>query len=165
MGNIIYRKPVPPAYLGLRNFYMVETVIPASAAVPNNATRINIIDQPFLRDKLIVSLEMYSATDIAFSPSQQPVAPIANLLNASLTLYSDTPDEPGNMGEWYQNIPFCDLHMIQNATPDPFVRNRFTLGGPLVSWDKCYYTLGAALGIVAPVSFLLSVGYIFQEKD
>lgn len=158
--NQKYRAPVPPAYLGLYNFQLVEIIALGSATAPNNATKIQFVDQPYLRDKRIVTLEMYSSTDMPFSPTGGAVATAAQLANLTLTLYSDNPDKPGIMGEWYQNIPYPDLHRIQNATPEPFVRDRYALSGPIVSWDKCYYTLGAAMGSVANVSFLLGVGFV-----
>jgi hypothetical protein len=147
---------------GVTKFFLVEVIVNGVAGTGSQLTKITIQDQPYLRNKRIVGLEMYDATDFPVSPSQNPIIDFAQMQATFFTAYSDTPETPGTYGEWLQTIPAVNLHSLQNAATDTFKRGTFTLRGNVFAWDKCYFTLAAAYGNVLNLSVLM--GVYFQDN-
>lgn len=146
---------------GFKNYrtQLVEIVVPGVSG-GNQQTKIQFTDQPYLRNKPHLWLSTYTATDVPVSPQQNAVATAANIAGAFITFYTTDVGDPTTQGEWLQLVPLCDLHQIQNATPDPFNREKFLLNGQTIIWEKSYITLSAALANTANVSFLLNVGFM-----
>jgi hypothetical protein len=123
----------------------------------NSATKIQFTDQPYLRNKHITGIEILNVRDMAVSPTGNTVIDNTTMLKSYLTLYLTDPSNPSNVGEWIQLVPFTDLHRIQNASNDPFARQMYELQSPTIYWEKCYITLGSAIGNTSNVSFLFNV--------
>ncbi len=111
---------------------LVELVVPGVSG-GNSQRVINFTDQPYLRDKPILSLETYSISDLSVSPQNNDVVTMAVLKTAYLTLYTTNPDNPGSQGQWIQLQPMLDLHALQNGS-DAFRREPFMLVGQLITW-------------------------------
>lgn len=137
---------------------LIELISPGVAG-GNQATKIQFNDQPYLRSKVIQSLEIITSDDMSKSPTNNTPISAAQMQTAYLTLYLNDPSNPKNVGEWLQNIPFTIMHRIQNATPSPFVRQLFELEGMVIYWEKCYITLAAPYANTANVSFLINVTF------
>lgn len=136
---------------------LIELILPGVATTGNQSTKIQFLDQPYLRFKKIQGLEILNSNDMAVSPSNK--TPISNtqMKGAFLTLYLNDPQNPANVGEWIQNVPFTILHRIQNAASDPFIRSMFNLNDQVIYWEKCYITLPTAYANTTDVSFLIQV--------
>ena len=128
---------------------MIEVIIPASPT----GTTFNIPDQPLLRTKKALSLEVYSADDCTKSPSTNGVISTAILKSSYLTLYFSN-------GQFIQNIPFTRLHPINNgAVGNAFVYDVPELNGQEIDWSKStiQYT-GGSFG-ASQLSYLINVNY------
>ena len=136
---------------------LIELILPGVAVSGNQTTKIQFPDQPYLRFKKIQGIETLNSNDMALSPSNK--TPISNtqMKGAYLTLYLNDPQNPQNVGEWIQNVPFTILHRIQNASNDPFVRSMFNLNDQVIYWEKCYVSLPVAYGNTTPISFIFYV--------
>lgn len=135
---------------------LIEVVLPGIAG-GNNTTKIQFPDQPYLRNVQTLGIEVMSNNDMTLSPSNRTPLTTAQLKTCYLTLYLNDPDNPQDVGEWIQNVPFAMLHRIQNAATDPFVRFPFEMAGQRIYWEKCYITLPVAFANVADISFLIQV--------
>ena len=136
---------------------LIELILPGVATTGNQSTKIKFNDQPYLRFKKIQGVEVLNSNDMTLSPSNK--TPISNnqMRGAYLTLYLNDPQNPANVGEWIQNVPFTILHRIQNASNDPFIRSMFNLNDVVIYWEKCYISLPAAYANTTDVSFLIQV--------
>mgnify|MGYP006267747439 CR=1 FL=1 len=136
---------------------LIEVVLPGVAAPGNPSTKVQFPDQPYLRFKKIQGIEVLNQNDMTASPSNKTPIDNNQMRKAYLTLYLNDVNNPKNVGEWIQNVPFTILHRIQNASSDPFVRSMFHLDNQVIYWEKCYITLASPLLNTTDVSFLLNV--------
>jgi len=136
---------------------LIELILPGVATTGNQSTKIQFNDQPYLRFKKIQGVEVLNSSDMTLSPSNKTPISNAQMKGAYLTLYLNDPQNPANVGEWIQNVPFTILHRIQNASNDPFIRSMFNLNDVVIYWEKCYISLPAAYANTTDVSFLIQV--------
>lgn len=134
----------------------------------NSAQRLQFTDQPYLRFKSILGLEVFSAADLALSPLGNALPTIGNLQNAYITFYTNDPDVPGNgnmqspEGEWIQNLPLLSLRRMSDYTPgNPFEQIPFLMFGQTIIWEKSYITLAAPLNNESNLDFCINV--LFQD--
>lgn len=133
---------------------MIEQVYPQNASL----TKIQFNDQPYLRNKQIYGIEVLNVNDMSKSPTNLTPLTNAQMITGYLTLYLNDVGNPGNVGEWIQQVPFTLLHRVQNASNDPFARQMFELSGQVIYWEKCYITFPVALvATAAPISLLFQV--------
>ena len=132
---------------------LVEIIQPGGST----ATRLQLPDQPYLRNKRITGIEIVTVADMSVSPTGKTPISGTDLKKSFLTLYLNDPGKPEDVGEWIQSVPGALLHRVQNSSNDPFVRQMYELDSQVVYWEKCYFTFGSALGNVADVSFLINV--------
>ena len=143
--------------LKVKKSILVETIIPGVAG-GNTGTRFQIPDQPYLRNKKIVAIESYNASDIPTSPSQTAVAAFNQMQGTFLTLYTNEKTNPNKWGEFVKLVPLVCLHrMVGAAGAGLFVWHPFELVGQTIIWEKSYFTLPTAFANVADVSLLLNV--------
>lgn len=117
--------------------------------------------QTFLRSKQICSLETYTVDDLTISPQGNTLPTIANLQSAYLTLYGDDPEDTNAKGEWIVQLPLFNLHSLFNITSGaPWQQQIYNLVPRNIVWEKSYIDLGAPLGNIANLSFVLNVGYL-----
>lgn len=135
---------------------LIELVLNGQAG-GNQTTRIQFPDQPYLRNKKILGIEILNVDDMSASPSNRTPISNAQMLKSYLTLYLNNVDKPSEVGEWIQNVPFTILHRIQNTTNDPFVRDMFKLQQQTIYWEKCFVNVASAFGNTTDVSFLIQV--------
>ena len=131
----------------------------------NQTTKIQFPDQPYLRNVQTLGIEILTVNDMTLSPSNRAPVSTAQMKTAYLTLYLNDVDNPQDVGEWVQNVPFALMHRVQNSTPDPFVRPVYELAGQRIYWEKCYITLPVAYANTADVSFLLQVYFKGKAKS
>ena len=136
---------------------LVEIISPGIAGTGNPATRIQLPDQPYLRNKEILGIEILTNSDMSASPSNKTPTTVAQIQKSYITFYLTDPSNPKNVGEWIQNVPFTILHRMQNSANDPFARQMFELVGQSIYWEKCYITLSSAFANTTDVSFLIQV--------
>jgi len=137
---------------------LIELISPGVTG-GNQATKIQFQDQPYLRGKIIQSIEIINSSDMSASPTNNTPITNAQMQQSYLTLYLNDPSNPKNVGEWIQNVPFTIMHRIQNASANPFVRQLFELEGMVIYWEKCYITLAQPFSNTANVSFLFNVTF------
>jgi hypothetical protein len=135
---------------------LVEIISPGIAG-GNNATKIQFQDQPYLRGKMITAIEVINGADMTTSPTGKTIVTNAQMKLSYLTLYLNDVNNPKNVGEWIQNVPFTLMHRTQNAANDPFVRQMYELQGQVIYWEKCFISLASSLANTADVSFLFNV--------
>jgi len=133
-------------------FELVEVIIPGTPS-GQSGTRFNFPDLPKLRYVALQAMEVYTANDITITPTQQTPASLAILQTGYLVLYS-------NERQDLYRIPLVNLHRIQNASNDPFIRSLFEFAGQKVTWDKSYIELGAAPGNTTNESIAFGVYYV-----
>jgi hypothetical protein len=136
---------------------LIEIILPGVATTGNQQTKIQFNDQPYLRFKKVQGVEVLNSADMTLSPSNKTPISNAQMKAAYLTLYLNDPQNPANVGEWIQNVPFSLLHRIQNAATDPFIRSMFNLNDQVIYWEKCYISLPVAYANTTDVSFLIQV--------
>lgn len=149
----------------VNNMQLVEIIVPPSSAT---ATRIQLLDQPYLRNAFTWGLETFTVVDVPTSPQGNAVVTAAQLGSAFLTLYvnDSTPGQTDSLGEYINQQPMTVLHNLQNASTNAFERAKYKMSGQRIQWDKSYITLGTALGNTgANVSFLLNVNFTFDPKN
>jgi hypothetical protein len=120
--------------------------------------RVNFLDQPYLRDKLIDGLETFTVTDIPVSPNGKALVSAAVMQKSYLVLYMADPDSQKDLGE-YVKMPLVSMHRVENATPDPFIRVPPSFNKLYVQWLKSYIIVPAGVGGGGDVSFLFTCYY------
>jgi len=134
----------------------------------NGSTKLQFLDQPYLRNKKIFGIELVTKNDMAGNPSPTGKAifdiSAATLTGgaAYLTLYLNDVQNPNNVGEWIQNVPFPRLHSMQQVpaaanSGDTFSRKGYELAGQVIYWEKCYVTFPTAIANTTDLSILLNV--------
>jgi hypothetical protein len=136
---------------------LIELINLGVAGGGNQSTKLQFQDQPYLRNKQILGIEVLLNGDMSASPSNRTPLTTAQAQKSYLTLYLNDPGNPNNVGEWIQNVPFTLLHRVQNTATDPFVREYYSLVGQVIYWEKCYVTFATALANTSDVSILLNV--------
>jgi hypothetical protein len=139
----------------IRRFEMVELVIPAAST----ATRFNFPDIPQLRsdvtkDICIRAIEAYSADSIPTDFNGNPVATLAQVQLASLTLYVEGEES-------LFRIPLVKLLNVYGLTVAPLLWtdeiNQFD--NIMVDWTKSYISTPTAFGNAAQFAFVLGTTY------
>lgn len=142
---------------------LIELVVPGVVG-GNTNTIFAFPDQPFFRDKFVISIRSFCITDLSLSPSNNPLVSAAQLQTSYLNVYGNDPEyNTGNptYGFWLQNIPLVSLR-ASNATAQataPSVVNPVQFKPRIIAWEKSNITLPVALNNTTPLSFLLLVGY------
>ena len=140
---------------------LIELVNTGIAVSGNPATKIQFLDQPYLRGKNITGIEILTSTDMSATPTNRTPISIAQMQTCYLTLYLTDVMNPNSVGEWIQNVPFTLLKRTQNSgssqTSMPFVRQMFELQNQVIYWEKCFITLSSAFNNTTDVSFLFNV--------
>jgi hypothetical protein len=144
---------------------LIEVVLPGIAGGGNPATTIQFPDQPYLRFRRVFGIEVFTSADVTTSPLGNTPISGAQMMLSFLTLYLTDPQSLNAVGQWIQNVPFSRLHLIQNAVPDPFVRQPYEMVGQKVSWEKCQIILAAPLNNTANVAFLFNVYFEEDPKN
>ena len=122
------------------NFEAIE--IPVAA---NQAT-VNVPDQPQLRGKQIVAVEVLTPAVAPASPlTFQTAMPAADLANCTLELWN------GN-NIFFRRSPLLMLNRVQDSSNTPFVRQLPQFRPVEISWTKSQLVFGtapAAAGVVS----------------
>ena len=148
----------------VRNYrvQLVEYVIPAG----NTGATIQFTDQPYLRNKKILGLAAYNANDFPVSPLGNAVITLAQMQTCFVNFYTTDPGLPKSQGLWIQGLPLIELHQIQNASADPFQRDKFLMAEQGIYWEKTNVTLApGGLANDAPVSFMFLVMFMDAKVD
>lgn len=135
---------------------LIEVILQGVAG-GNNSVKVQFPDQPYLRGKKILGLEMLFSSDMSASPSGRTPTSVTQAQKTYLTLYTNDVERPSDVGEWLQNIPAVDLHRVQNSANDPFVRQTFDLSGQTIYWEKSFFNLSSPFANTDDVSFLINV--------
>lgn len=137
-------------------------IVSAGVAGGNTATKIQFQDQPYLRGKSIFSIEIITNNDMLgyTSPTGRTIYSLTGQGSAYLTLYLNDVNNPNNVGEWIQNVPFPLLHRIQNSANESFVRKAYDMAGQTIYWEKCFITLPLAFNNSTDLSFLFNVYFV-----
>jgi len=153
-----------------RKSVTVEIPVVGVAGAGNQQTRIVIPDQPNLRYTRLIAVEAFNVNDIAATaPNGNPLVTAADMLKASLVLYTYQAPNPltkpqeqlanGVFGEYVKWVPMNSIHRVQNNVPDPFVRELPIYENVYCQWEKSYVLLSTALGNTTTRSFYLQVYY------
>lgn len=141
------------------NFSYIKTQIVELPVLANSTLQsFNFPTQNFLRQKQIMSIEIYSVHDMTLSPLGNVLPTTANLSTAYLTLYGENPEDPEAKGVWIENFPLWSLHRLNNGT-DPFVFELPVFMPRNIVWEKSSIITGAVLGNTSNLSWVLNVGY------
>lgn len=147
---------------------LVELVLNGINPGGNPSTKLQFQDQPYLRNKKVHALELITKADMAgnASPTGKQIFDIsaASVTGgaAYLTLYLNDIQNPNNVGEWIQNVPFPRLHSMQRVPAstvdgDPFSRRGWEMAGQTIYWEKCYVTFPTPITNLIDLSILLNV--------
>jgi hypothetical protein len=122
--------------------------------IPTGSTKQSIFfpDLPNLRNKPILGIEAYAATEQAVSNSGQTVQALSDLPNASVTLYYD--------GGEYIVVPILSLRRVgNNGANTAFFGDIPALAGQNIVWTKSYVSMNASVANFAAKSFVFNVYY------
>jgi hypothetical protein len=122
--------------------------------IPSGSTKQSIFfpDLPNLRNRPIVGIEAYAATEQATSNSGQTVQALSDLPNASVTLYYD--------GGEYIVVPILSLRRVgNNGANTAFFGDIPNLAGQNIVWTKSYVSMNANVANFAAKSFVFNVYY------
>lgn len=136
---------------------ILELVV-AGVSGGNTQVVMYFTDQPFLRDKLLNSIECYNATDIPKSPLGNALVSSAQMSEAYLTLYGDDPESIDGAGQWVQQVPLVSLHRVNNGST-PYVFQLDDFYPRKITWEKSFITLTTALANTTNLSFIFNIGY------
>lgn len=132
----------------IQNAEYVEVLIPSG----NNKQQIYFPDLPNLRNRPIMGIEAYSATEQAVSNSGNTVQALSDLPNASVTLYYD--------GGEYIVVPILSIRRVgNNGANTAFYGDIPALAGQNIVWTKSYVSMNASLANFAAKSFVFNVYY------
>lgn len=143
------------SYPAFKKSQLIEVVIPPNSTTTN----IPFPDQPYLRGAQIWAIEVVNGNDMALSPQNNAPMTSAQMMQAYLSIYLNDPDKSNSLGLWNQLIPFTDLHRIQNASADPFVRDGYKMVGQTVSWDKTQIITPVPFGNTGVMSILFNISF------
>lgn len=139
--------------------YELQVAGVAGGATARNPTFQN---NPYLNNTQLLSLEIYSPTDVPNAPSGNALFSTAVMSTGFLCLYSSDPQTPVGIqspqGLWLNQIPLWDLHRINNGT-DPFVYDLYEFFPRSIVWEQSYVQLTANPANTVDSSFLFNVGY------
>lgn len=134
--------------ISIQNAEYVEVLIPSG----NNKQQIYFPDLPNLRNRPIMGIEAYSATEQAVSNSGNTVQALSDLPNASVTLYYD--------GGEYIVVPILSIRRVgNNGANTAFYGDIPALAGQNIVWTKSYVSMNASLANFAAKSFVFNVYY------
>jgi hypothetical protein len=122
--------------------------------IPTGSTKQSIFfpDLPNLRNRPIIGIEAYAATEQAVSNSGQTVQALSDLPNASVTLYYD--------GGEYIVVPILSLRRVgNNGANTAFFGDIPSLAGQNIVWTKSYVSMNASVASFAAKSFVFNVYY------
>jgi hypothetical protein len=122
--------------------------------IPTGSTKQSIFfpDLPNLRNRPIIGIEAYAATEQAVSNSGQTVQALSDLPNASVTLYYD--------GGEYIVVPILSLRRVgNNGANTAFFGDIPALAGQNIVWTKSYVSMNASVASFAAKSFVFNVYY------
>jgi hypothetical protein len=132
----------------ITNAEYVEVLIPTGSSKQS----IFFPDLPNLRNKPIIGIEAYAATEQATSNSGQNVQALSDLPNASVTLYYD--------GGEYIVVPILSLRRVgNNGANTAFFGDIPALAGQNIVWTKSYVSMNANVANFAAKSFVFNVYY------
>lgn len=141
---------------------LIELVVPGVAGGNTNSI-FQFPDQPFLRQKFIISVRVFNIIDVPLSPLNNALVSVANMASAYLTLYGNDPENNGanpTFGNWMQSIPLVSLHSQANGLANGgFVYNPVQFKPRPIQWEKSSISVPVALNNTTNLSFLLLVGY------
>lgn len=129
----------------IRNAEYVEVVIPTG----NTKQTIYFPDLPNLRNRAILGIEAYSASEQAVTTSGATVQALANFHDATVTLYFD--------GGEYIVVPLLSLRRVGSTAA--FYQQIPQLAGQNIVWTKSYVSMNATVANFAGKSFLFNVYY------
>lgn len=135
---------------------LIELILTGQAG-GNNSAKLQFNDQPYLRNKQILGIEVLNSNDVTKSPSNRTPINLVQMQGSFLTLYLNDPGDPSKVGEWIQDVPLPLLHRVQNAQNDVFARQMFDLVGQVIYWEKCYITIPTPFANTTDISFLIQV--------
>jgi hypothetical protein len=145
------------------SFYNTKLSFVELVGLNTTQRRFQFGQEQFLRQKQIVSIEVFTANDMVTSPQNNPVMDSTLLKNSYVTFYGGDPENTTSYGEWLWRIPMVSLHRLNNAT-DPFTFDLFRLVPQQIIWEKSYIETEVDL-TSAPMSFIFSVGYMGTGGD
>lgn len=122
--------------------------------IPNGNTKQTIYfpDLPNLRNKPIMGIEAYSASEQLTSNSGQSVQVLTDLPNASLTLYYE--------GGEYIVVPILSIRRVgNNGANTAFYGDIPNLAGQNIVWTKSYVSLNGTISNFQNKTFLFNVYY------
>lgn len=122
--------------------------------IPTGSTKQSIFfpDLPNLRNRPIIGIEAYAASEQATSNSGQTVQALSDLPNASVTLYYD--------GGEYIVVPILSLRRVgNNGANTAFFGDIPALAGQNIVWTKSYVSMNASISNFAAKSFVFNVYY------
>ena len=129
----------------IRNAEYVEVVIPTG----NTKQTIYFPDLPNLRNRAILGIEAYSASEQAVTTSGATVQALGNFHDATVTLYFD--------GGEYIVVPLLSLRRVGSTAA--FYQQIPQLAGQNIVWTKSYVSMNATVANFAGESFLFNVYY------
>lgn len=131
----------------IENAEYVEVFIP----VGNTKQTVYFPDLPNLRNRPIVGIEGYSSLEQGTANSGAPVQAMAELINASVTLYFD--------GGEYIVVPFISFMRISHQANQTYYGDIPALAGQNIVWTKSYVSMNASVANFASKSFVFNVYY------
>jgi hypothetical protein len=132
----------------IKNAEYVEVYIPTG----NTRQTFYFPDLPNLRNKPIDGIEVFSALEQGTSNSGYTVQAVADLVNATITLYFD--------GGEFIVVPAISLRRISKSTNQSFYGDIPNLAGQNIVWTKSYVQMNANVANFANKVFLFNVYYV-----
>jgi hypothetical protein len=134
--------------ISIQNAEYVEVLIPNG----NSKQSIFFPDLPNLRNRPIMGIESYSASEQSVSNSGTTVQALSDLPSASLTLYYD--------GGEYIVVPILSIRRVgNNGANAAFFGSIPALAGQNIVWTKSYVSMNANVSNFANKSFVFNVYY------
>ena len=129
----------------IRNAEYVEVPIPSG----NTKQTIYFPDLPNLRNRPIMGIEGYSATEQGTTTSGATVQALSDLHESTITLYFD--------GGEYIVVPFLSIRRVGGTAA--FYQTIPQLAGQNIVWTKSYVSMNNTVSNFAGKSFLFNVYY------
>jgi hypothetical protein len=126
-------------------YLKTQMVVSNPLAISSAQLRLYFPTQVFLRDKNILSIEVFTEVDMPVSPNGNILPSSANIKQCFLTLYSNDPENPTATGEYVENFPLTALHRLVNGT-DPYVFQLPEFIPRCIVWEKSYIDFAPVTG-------------------
>ena len=124
-------------------------------------------EQNYLMNRPIIGLQVFSASDLAFSPLGKKLAVIPDaLLPYAFMNIQRAGTDAAKAGQWYKNIPLCTMRNVFNLSSACSANlDMFRVEPMQIQWRDTNISFPTSQRQDAPYSVPILVTFLLQNQD